>query len=101
LHEDESSTPSGPAAREAGPQEPVGAPKLDSPSRELALEDEELMAKSEHLGVECSPTPEQRPEGGQNGQEDRDHPRIRLAQIPEILNHYGPDQVLGRHRREV
>ena len=44
LDEDERSTPLGPAAGEPDPQQPVGAPKPDSPSRLLALENEELVA---------------------------------------------------------
>jgi hypothetical protein len=44
LDENESSMPAGPATREPGPQESIGATKLDSPSRELALEDENLVA---------------------------------------------------------
>jgi hypothetical protein len=44
LNEDESATPSGPDLREVGPQESIGGPKRDAPSRALALENEELMA---------------------------------------------------------
>ena len=45
--EDESATPSGPDPGEVGPQESIGGPKRDAPSRALALENEELMAQGE------------------------------------------------------
>ncbi len=61
-------------------------------------EDEELMAQGEHLGLERGPTAEQRSERPENGQRGRDHRRNSLAQVREILNDYGPDQFLGRHR---
>jgi hypothetical protein len=62
LDEDESALPSGPAVRERGPQKPIGGSKLDSSSRALALENEKLVAKGEHLGVECSSAPDERTE---------------------------------------
>ena len=58
LNEDESATPSGPDLREVGPQESIGGPKRDAPSRALALENEELMAQGEYLGLERSPAAE-------------------------------------------
>ncbi len=45
--EDERATPSGPDPGEVGPQEWIGGPKRDAPSRALALENEELMAQGE------------------------------------------------------
>ena len=53
LDEDESATPPGPDPGEVGPQESIGDPNRDAPSRALALENEELMAEGEHLGLEC------------------------------------------------
>ena len=47
LGEDGSATPSGPDPGEVGPQESIGGPKRDAPSRALALENEELMAQGE------------------------------------------------------
>ncbi len=58
LDEDESATPSGPDPGELGPQESIGGPKRDTPSRALALENEELMAQGEYLGLERSPAAE-------------------------------------------
>jgi hypothetical protein len=97
LDEDESSTPSGPATREPRPQESIRAAKLDSPSRELALEDEELMAEREHLGLECGPAAEQRSERRKSGKKGRCHAGVRLTQTPGFLNDHGPDQILGSH----
>ena len=75
---------------EPGPQESIGAAKL-------ALEDEELMAKREHLGLERSPAAEQRSKRRKSGQKGRSHAGVRLAQTPGFLNDHGPDQILGRH----
>ena len=58
LDEDERATPSGPDPGEVGPQEPIEGPKRDSFSRALALENEELMAQRESLGLERSPATE-------------------------------------------
>ncbi len=58
LDQDESATPSGPDPGEVGPQESIGGPNRDAPSRTLALENEELMAKGEHLGLKRSPAAE-------------------------------------------
>jgi hypothetical protein len=97
LDEDEASTPSAPDPGQAGPQAPIRVPKPSRLPGALALEDEKLMAQSEHLGLERGPTAEQRSERPQNGQKDRDHRRSSLAQVREILNDYRPDQFLGRH----
>ena len=98
LDEDESAPPSGPALREPDPHESIGGPKRDAPSRVLALEDEELMAQSEHLGLECGPAAEHGSERCENGEKSRDHSRGSLGQIQEILNNDGPDQILGGTR---
>jgi len=79
LDEDEGSTPSGPDSGQPNPQQSIGAAKLDSPSRELALEDEELMAKREHLGLECGSAAEQRSERRKSGQKGRSHAGVRLT----------------------
>jgi hypothetical protein len=62
----------------------------------LALADEELMAQSEHLGLECGPSAKLGPERCENGQKGWDHRRGSLGQIQEILNNDGPDQIPGR-----
>ncbi len=98
LDQDESLAPSGPELGEPDPQQSIGGPKLGSPPRALALEDEELMAQGEHLGLECGPAAEQRSERCENGQNGRDHHRSSLRQAREILNDDRPDQFLGRHR---
>ena len=75
--------------------------KPDSPTRALALEDEQLVTKGEHLGVKRSPAAEQGSERAKNGQNGKHHSCISLAQLREILNDCGVDQVLGRHRTRV
>ncbi len=65
----------------------------------MALEEEELMAQGEHLGLERGPTAGQRSERPENGQKGRDHRRSSLAQVREIFNDDGPDRFLGRHKR--
>ena len=79
LDEDESLTPFGPELGEPDPHQSIGGPKLGSPPRALALEDEELMAEGEHLGLECGPATEQRSERRKSGQKGRDHRRSSLA----------------------
>ena len=79
LDEDESATPSGPELGEPDSHESIGGSKRDAPSRALALEDEELMAEGEHLGLECGPATEQRSERRKSGQKGRDHRRSSLA----------------------
>ena len=98
LDENEASTPFGPDPGQPGPQEPIGVPKPSRLPRALALEDEELMAQGEHLGLERGSTAEQRSERPENGQKGRDHRRSSLAQVRKILNDDGPDQFLGRHK---
>ncbi len=80
LDEDESATPSGPELGEPDPHESIGGPKQDAPSRALALEDEELMAQSEHLGLECGPPAEHGSERCESGQKGRNHRRGSLGQ---------------------
>jgi hypothetical protein len=58
AHEKESSAPSRPKPRQPGPEHPVGALKVDSPSGALALEDEQLVAKRQNLGLELRARPE-------------------------------------------
>ncbi len=99
LDEDESATPSGPDPGQVGPEESIGGPKRDAPSRALAPKNEELMAQGEHLGLERGPAAEQGSERRENGQKGRDHRRSSWAQVREILNDDGPDQFLGRHKR--
>ena len=70
----------------------------ETKERALALEDEELMAEGEHLGLERGPAAEQGLDRCENGQKGRGHRRSSLAQVREILNDDGPDQFLGRHR---
>ena len=94
--EDEASTPSGPDPGQPGPQEPIGVPKPSRLPGALALEDEELMAQGEHLGLECGPAAEQRSERRKSGQNGRSHAGVRLTQPPGFLNDHGPDQILGR-----
>ncbi len=89
---------SGPDPGEVGPQESIGGPKRDVPSRALALEDEELMARGEHLGLERGSAAERGPERCEDGQKGGDHRRSSLGQVRETLNDDGPDQFLGRHR---
>lgn len=96
-NEDERATPFGPDLGEPDPQKPVGGPKRDARPGTLALEDQELMAESEHLGLECGTAAEQRSERCENSQKSRDHRSGSLAQLWEILNDPGPDRVLGRH----
>jgi len=62
----------------------------------VALEDEELMAQSEHLGLECGPAAEHGSERCENGEKSRDHRRGSLGQIQEILNNDRPDEIFGR-----
>jgi len=78
----------------------IGGPKRDAPSRALALKDEELMAQSEHLGLECGPPAEHGSERCENGEKSRDHRRGSLGQIQEILNNDGPDEIFGRDSGE-
>ena len=101
LDEDESATPSGPELGEPDPHESIGGPKQDAPSRALALNDEALMAQSEHLGLECGPAAEHGSERCENGEKSRDHRRGTLGQIQEILNNDGPDQIHGREWRSA
>ncbi len=96
LDQDESLAPSGPELREPDPHQSIGGPKLGSPPRALALEDEELMAQGEYLGLECGPAAEQRSERRKSGQKGRSHAGVRLTQTPGFLNDHGPDQILGR-----
>ncbi len=98
LDQDKSLAPSGPELGEPDPHQAIGGPKLSSPPRALALEDEELMAQGEHLGLECGPAAEQRSERRKSGQKGRSHAAVRLTQPPGFLNDHGPDQILGRHR---
>ena len=78
LNEDESATPSGPDPGEVGPQESIGSPERDTPSLVLALEDEELVAQGEHLGLERRPAAEQGSEGRESGPKNRNHRRSSL-----------------------
>ena len=96
LDNDKSATPSGPAAREQGPEEPVGPLKPDLLPRSLAVEHEQLMAKGQDLGVEGSPASEERSERANDGQNGRDHARIRLGEMRELLNDFQAVEILGR-----
>ncbi len=98
LDEDERTAPSGPEPREVGPQKSIGGPKPDGPSRALALEDEELVAEGEHLGVERSSAPDERPERGKNSPKGRGHPRLSLTYLVENLNVFTADHVFGKDR---
>ncbi len=73
LDQDESLAPSGPDSEEPDPQKPVGDPKRDAHPGTLALEDQELMAEGEHLGLECGTAAEPGSERRENGQKGRDH----------------------------
>jgi len=68
---EQSLAPSRPKPRKQGPEHPVGALKVDSPSGALALEDEQPVAKGEDLSVERSSGPEKRAERCEKGQEGR------------------------------
>ena len=73
LDQDESLAPFGPDPGEPDPQKPVGGPKRDAHPGPLALEDQELMAEGEHLGLECGTAAEPGSERRENGQKGRDH----------------------------
>jgi hypothetical protein len=67
LNQDKRTTPPGPEEGKKYPQEPIGGSKWNAPSRELALKDEKLVAKSDHLGMERSSAPEERPKRAEKG----------------------------------
>jgi hypothetical protein len=69
---------------------------LSSPIRPN-LADGLQVAERAHFSVECRAPVEHGAQGGENGPNAGDRARISLAQIPEILNDYGRDQVLERH----
>jgi len=73
FDQDQSLAPSGPDLGEPDPQKPVGGPKRDARPGTLALEDQELMAEGEHLGLECGTAAEPGSERRENGQKGRDH----------------------------
>ena len=57
-------------------------------------EDQELGAKSENLDVECGPTPQQRSERSEDGQEGRER---KLTQGGENSDHFDTDEDFGKH----
>ncbi len=56
------------------------------------------MAKGEHLSVERDPAQEEASEHRQKSRKNSSHRPISLTRIPEILNDFAADYVLGRHR---
>ena len=54
-------------------------------------------AKGQDLGVEGSPASEERSERANDGQNGRDHARIRLGEMRELLNDFQAVEILGRH----
>jgi hypothetical protein len=90
--EEESLTPSRPKPRKPGPEHPVGGLKVDALSGALALEDEQLLAKRENLGLQLRARPQQR--------SNRAARRARragcaiegtLTQRDENINHFNAD----------
>ena len=87
-------SPVRPQPRQQYPQQAIGATKPGSPRR-LALEDGELMPERENLRLELETRPNEGPEGGEQGDEQRGHApadgispgpqRQRPQQVPEFL----------------
>ncbi len=82
LNEDEGATPTGPQPGEKGPQKSIGCPKGDAPSTVLALEDQELVAQGEHLGLKRRPAAEQGSKRCDGSQKSGNHRRRSLDPVP-------------------
>jgi hypothetical protein len=105
LDPDESLAPPGPELGEPDPHQSIGGRKRGSPPSALALEDEELRAEAEPLGLECGPTAEQRSERRKSGHKGRSHTGVRWTQTPGFLNDDGLSRLLAGslplHRRRL
>src|SRR5271157_2992790 len=97
AHEEEPLTPSRPKPRKPGPQHPVGGLKVDAPSGALALEDEELVAKRENLGLELRARPQQRSNRSQESQKGRARHRKHVDPARRKHQSFQCRREFGRH----